>query len=133
MDETSKGVFEISEKRRRLLELRLRKEAKEALEVALIPRGENLENAYPLSFAQQRIWFLDRLDPDSALYNIPISLRLVGSLNIIALEQSLNEIVSRHEVLRTEITIQDGQPVQTISPAQDISLSVVDLSQLPSS
>jgi hypothetical protein len=72
-----------------------------------IPRTENL----PLSFAQQRLWFLDQLVPNSAFYNISQALRLNGSLNLTALEQSLSEIVQRHESLRTTFVAVEGTTV----------------------
>lgn len=83
----------------------------------------------PLSFTQERLWFLDRLSPGSAAYNIPFALRLRGSLNISALERSIQEIVRRHEALRTTFTTQEGKPVQVISPPPtDWQLNVIDLS-----
>src|SRR5205814_1208734 len=85
----------------------------------------------PLSFAQQRLWFLDQLEPGSSAYNIPAAVRLNGQLNKTALEQSLNEIVRRHEALRTTIAEMDGKPVQIIAPALALTLPVVDLEQLP--
>ncbi|MEH2324932.1 MAG: amino acid adenylation domain-containing protein [Nostoc sp.] len=92
-----------------------------------ISRSENL----PLSFAQQRLWFLDQLIPNNPFYNIPVALHLTGSLNKAALEQSFNEIVRRHEALRTNFVIQSGQPVQLINPALTITLPIIDLRQLP--
>jgi hypothetical protein len=71
---------------------------------------------FPLSYAQQRLWLLDRLTPGSALYTIPASLRLTSMLDIPALRRSLNEIVRRHEALRTTFSIQDNQPIQVIAP-----------------
>ncbi|MCH8282830.1 MAG: hypothetical protein IIC96_19375, partial [Chloroflexi bacterium] len=85
---------------------------------------------FPTSFAQQRLWFLDQLEPGSAAYNVPLAIRLSGSLNMIALEQSLNEIVRRHETLRTTFSTVDGQPVQVISPASTFNIPVVDLRHL---
>ncbi|MBZ4423313.1 non-ribosomal peptide synthetase, partial [Myxococcus sp. RHSTA-1-4] len=82
----------------------------------------------PLSFAQQRLWFLDRLEPGSPFYNMPSVLWLDGALDVGALERSLTELVRRHEVLRT--TFADG-PVQVIHPPPHLSLPVVDLSSLP--
>ncbi len=92
-----------------------------------ISRSENL----PLSFAQQRLWFLDQLIPNNPFYNIPLALNLTGSLNQAALEQTFNEIVRRHEALRTTVVIQSGQPVQVINPTLTITLPIIDLRQLP--
>ena len=85
----------------------------------------------PLSFAQQRLWILDKLEPSSATYNLPSALRMEGLLNVAALEQSFNEIIRRHEVLRTTFAIIDGEPAQFTSPPVPIDLSFIDLSQLP--
>ena len=88
----------------------------------------------PLSFAQQRLWLIDRLTPGSPLYNMPMAVRLTGALNLDALERTLREIVRRHEVLRTSFVTIKGQPVQVIRPeahAEEIRLPLVDLSSLP--
>jgi len=86
----------------------------------------------PLSFGQQRLWFLERLEP-GPLYNIPISLRLQGKLQIPVLEQGLSEIARRHEVLRTNFRVQGEEPIQVINPAQPVPLPVEDLSKLTES
>ncbi|MFZ6028539.1 MAG: amino acid adenylation domain-containing protein [Chloroflexota bacterium] len=86
--------------------------------------------AMPLSFAQQRLWFLDQLEPNSPIYNLPGAVRLRGTLNVTTLEQSLNEIVRRHEDLRTIFTGKDGQAAQVILPELHLSLPVLDLSTL---
>lgn len=85
----------------------------------------------PLSFAQQRLWFIDQLDPGNPVYNFPVAVRLKGSLNLLALEQSLNEIVRRHEALRTTFSMVDGQPSQVIASRLIIDLPVVDLREIP--
>jgi amino acid adenylation domain-containing protein len=81
----------------------------------------------PLSFAQERLWFLDQLEPGRAVYNICRASRLSGNLHLTALEASLNEIVRRHEVLRSVIRVADGQQVQVAEPPYALKLSVVDL------
>ena len=85
------------------------------------------DGALPLSFAQQRLWFLDQLEPGSAAYNIPAAVRLKGSLDVKALERSLKEVVRRHEVLRTTFTVVQGQPVQVIGEGEGFGLSVLEL------
>jgi amino acid adenylation domain-containing protein len=85
----------------------------------------------PLSFAQQRLWFLNRLESGSSAYNVPTAICLTGLLNVAALEQSLNEIVHRHEALRTTFVMVDGQPAQVIAPVLRITLPVVDLQHVP--
>ena len=84
-------------------------------------------NPAPLSFAQERLWFLEQLEPGSPVYNLCRAYRLMGKLNIFALELSLNEIVRRHEVLRSAIRIADGQPLQVTEPPHELKLSVLDL------
>ncbi|HYR10458.1 MAG TPA: condensation domain-containing protein, partial [Longimicrobium sp.] len=84
----------------------------------------------PLSFAQERLWFLDRLEPDSPLYTIPVALRLAGPLDAAALERALGEVVRRHEALRTVFADRDGEAVQVIVPFTGFALPVDDLSGL---
>jgi amino acid adenylation domain-containing protein len=83
-----------------------------------------------LSFAQQRLWFLDQFEPESPLYNVPSAIRLGGELDSEALAQSLSEIARRHEVLRTSFPSVDGEPVQLISPPSPVSLPLIDLQAL---
>ena len=70
----------------------------------------------PLSFAQQRLWFIDKLSSGNTVYNIQVAVRLIGRLDHRALEKALNEIIRRHEVLRTSFSIRDGVPVQIVAP-----------------
>ncbi|NER30313.1 MAG: AMP-binding protein, partial [Symploca sp. SIO1C4] len=84
----------------------------------------------PLSYTQQRLWFLDQLEPNSALYNIPIALRLEGRLNQTALEQSLQEIIQRHEALRTNFITVNGKAIQIIHEETTWTISVTDLTHL---
>lgn len=84
-----------------------------------------------LSFAQQRLWFLAQLEAHSPLYNIPGTFHVQGQLNIGALEQSLNEVLRRHEVLRTAFKTVEGRPVPVISSVTSLFLPVIDLSELP--
>jgi acyl transferase domain-containing protein/alpha-ketoglutarate-dependent taurine dioxygenase len=91
------------------------------------PRDEHI----PLSFAQQRLWFIDQTEPGSSLYNLSTAVRLTGELNIAALNQSFNEIFRRHESLRTTFTTFQDRPVQSIAPALEINLDVADFSAHP--
>ncbi|MGE6764073.1 amino acid adenylation domain-containing protein, partial [Corallococcus interemptor] len=88
--------------------------------------------APPLSFAQQRLWFIDQLEPGSPLYNVPVAVRLQGTLQRGALVRALNEIVRRHESLRTTFELHEGQPVQRIHPYARLPLADVDLVGLAS-
>ncbi|HJX28383.1 MAG TPA: condensation domain-containing protein, partial [Thermoanaerobaculia bacterium] len=89
------------------------------------------EGPLPLSFAQQRLWFIDQLEPGSPLYNMPVALRVEGPLDTRLLALCLGEIVRRHEVLRTVLDGRSGEPVQVIRPAASFVLPVADLSRLP--
>jgi amino acid adenylation domain-containing protein len=95
----------------------------------LVPQPR--EGALPLSFAQQRLWFLDQLEPGSAAYNVPGAVRLTGALDVPVLERALAEIVRRHETLRTRFPAGDGEPSQVIDPAGPVSIPVQDLRDLP--
>ncbi|WP_293128194.1 non-ribosomal peptide synthetase [Microcoleus sp. bin38.metabat.b11b12b14.051] len=92
-----------------------------------IARDGNL----PLSFAQQRLWFLDELVPNNPFYNVPAALRVTGSLNFPALQQTFNEILRRHEALRTTLAVVAGEPVQRIADAFHLPIYVFDLRNLP--
>lgn len=89
------------------------------------------ESELPLSFSQQRLWFLEQLDPGNTAYHIPYAVRLTGALNIAALEQCLTEIVRRHEVLRTTFAMIQGQAVQVIHPAEPWVVDLTNLQELP--
>ena len=126
----SEGILKLSATKRALLEALLQEEGVDASPVQRIGRRPEAA-AIPLSFAQQRLWFLDQLEPDSALYNIPMAIRLTGRLNTTALEQSLNTIIQRHEALRTTFAASEGEPVQVITPTLKLALPLVDLRHLP--
>jgi len=103
-----------------------------AVEKLNVPEEEESEVfVFPASFAQQRLWFLDQLFPGNAFYNVSAAIRLTGSLNLAALEQTFNEIVRRHEALRTTFRMLEEQVVQVITPTLTIPLPVVDLQHLP--
>jgi amino acid adenylation domain-containing protein len=85
----------------------------------------------PLSFAQQRLWFLDQLEPNSSAYNMPGAVKLQGQLDLAVLEKTLSEVVRRHESLRTNFIVsQDGQPTQVINEPGDWRMNVIDLQQM---
>jgi len=87
--------------------------------------------SFPASFAQQRLWFLDQLSPGNQFYNVASSLRFTFPLNETALEKSLNEIIRRHEALRTTFASLDGSPVQIIAPELHLPLIIINLRNLP--
>jgi amino acid adenylation domain-containing protein len=86
---------------------------------------------FPLSFAQQRLWFFQQMYPQSPAYNMPVAIRLRGRLQVQHLQAAINELALRHEVLRTSIDLVDGQPAQIISQPSEIPLPLEDLSGLP--
>ena len=86
--------------------------------------------AFPTSFAQQRLWFLDQFEPGNPFYNLPAAVLLKGRLNVVVLELSFKEIVRRHEALRTTFATVDGQPVQVVGQKFNFGLQVLDLQQL---
>jgi amino acid adenylation domain-containing protein len=110
----------------------LSSEAQRALLAQLLLERADKPDSLPLSFAQQRLWFVDQLGTGSA-YNVPLALRLTGPLNVCALERSLTEILHRHEALRTTFMQNDGRLGQVVAPSVRFSLPVVDLSQVPAS
>lgn len=87
--------------------------------------------ASPLSWAQQRLWFLEQFHPGSALYNVPLAARLCGTVDVAALEEALRTVVRRHEVLRARFVVSDEAPVQTLLPEDAFRLRLVDLSAHP--
>ena len=110
---------------------RLESSGHKVLTLPRLPRGSPIEDKeLPLSCAQERLWFLERLEPGSSAYNRPTFFRLRGRLNVAALEQSLNEIARRHEILRSTFSSTDGQPFQRVSPHRALSLAVVNLESL---
>jgi len=93
-----------------------------------VSRGNPTESqTFPVSFAQQRLWVLAQLEPDNPFYNMFKAVRLNGRLDIDVLERSLNEIIRRHEILRTTFNVVEETPVQVITPQARLKLSVVDL------
>jgi amino acid adenylation domain-containing protein len=89
------------------------------------------EDPAPLSFSQERMWFIQRMYPENAAYNLPISIRFRGPLDLAVLGQSVNEMARRHENLRTTIRMVDDRPVQRIVPFTMIDLPLIDLIPLP--
>src|SRR5215467_12602087 len=106
-------------------------EEKRALLAARLRKAVVESQAIPLSFPQQRLWFLDQLEPNSPLYNMPNLLRLTGELNLEALQKSLDVIVRRHEVLRTRFVCPNESPQQVIDPGGTVKLERVDLTRFP--
>src|SRR5262245_11789934 len=132
-DSLTAKLASLSLAKRALLELRL-KEKNTVLPIEqTIPRRATYGCA-PVSFAQQRLWFLQQLEPGSFAYNQPNAIRLKGALDVEAVRRALNVIVDRHEVLRTTfIPADNGVPVQRIGESPLVELTLLDLSGCPDS
>ena len=106
---------------------------KRALLADLVRKKAARPSIFPASFAQQRLWFLDQLEPNSPFYNIAAGVRLVGRLDAGLLERGLGEIVRRHEALRTTFAAGPEGPVQVVAPTLELPLEIINLSSLPKS
>src|SRR5690242_5188816 len=127
MADESRRITDLSAGKLRRLMSRLAERQGTAEAIPRAPRG----GALPLSFAQERLWFLDRLGAGGAAYHVPASVRLRGPLDALALERTLGALVARHEALRTAFSEADGRPVQTVLAGVDLPLPRVDLEALP--
>ncbi|MEN9519381.1 MAG: NcpA, partial [Cyanobacteriota bacterium] len=114
------------------LSQQIKKQQREGMESTIPPlQVVERDEKIPLSFAQQRLWFLDQLEPESGVYNISAAIRIEGQLNQEVLAQSFSEIIRRHEVLRTNFVKQDEEAVQIIHPPSDWQMNITDLQALP--
>jgi len=125
MSDVAARVAKLSPEKLELLMRRLNQKRGDVSRTKITP--QNRSNSLPLSFAQARLWFLNQLEPSSLTYNLPTAVSLKGLLIVPAIERSINEIQRRHEALRTTFVVEDGQPVQVISPPVSWPLPVVDL------
>src|SRR6476660_7782063 len=132
MTDIAKQITELSVEKRQLLERYLKTAGLNLTRAVILPQPRDT-NRFPLSFAQQRLWFLDQLEPNTAVYNIPDSHFFDGPIDLDALERSLSELIRRHEVLRTTFQSINGEPMQVIAESQPQQLEVTDLSTLPES
>lgn len=130
MSGQTRRISDLSEAKLNLLAERLAKQGRAVHPQDAIPLASRTGPHLPTSFAQDRMWFFNQLDPLSPAFNIPFAVRLTGPLNVPALEQSLNELVRRHEALRTSFQSEDGKAVQVIAERIDLPLEVVDLRSL---
>ena len=129
MKTISERIAELSPEKRELFTLMLGKTEPDQ-SGRTVTAGRRGSGALPLSFAQQRLWFLDQLEPGTAFYNLPAAVRLRGVLDLSALARSFAELVRRHETLRTTFRVVDEQPEQVVSPTLAPGLPVFDLSHL---
>jgi len=132
MKDLSDRISNLSpEKRAALQEMLLRKKNGKTVFQSIPRRSE--QNFVPLSFAQERMWILNQLEPDNAFYNLSWALRISGFLDISALEKSFNAIRRRHEILRTTFSTKNEMPVQTIAPPSALPLPVIPLEDMQES
>ncbi len=103
---------------------------KRALLASRLKRAASQPRQTPLSFAQQRLWFLDQLEPNSPLYNIGAVAKVTGTIDHPSLQRSLEMIIDRHETLRTRFRCPDGTPLQIIDPTSAFQLGAADLSSV---
>lgn len=129
MSDASKRIANLSSEQLELLMLQLSKKRAGATQTSIMPREKDSQ-VIPLSFAQQRLWFLDQLTPENPGYNVPCALHLSGLLHVSMLERSLNEIVRRHEVLRTTFIAHEGHPRQIIASSIHLPFPIIDLTGL---
>ncbi|HKG23470.1 MAG TPA: amino acid adenylation domain-containing protein [Blastocatellia bacterium] len=132
MSDIDKSIEELSPKKRELFELLLKesKSKKSASQSEHISRRPD-QTVYPLSFAQQRLWFIDLIEPGTPAYNMPFSWRFTGRLDLPALERALSEIERRQEILRARFPSVGGRPVQVISEHGPRRIPVINLKTLP--
>lgn len=131
MSEIEKRLANLPMEKRKLLAERLYAKRRSGQTVGTIPHRGNAD-ALPLSFAQERLWFLNQLEPHNEAYTIAQILYLAGTLDTKALEASLSDIVRRHEILRTSLPVINGEAKQRVSSPGPVNLSFVDLSGLES-
>lgn len=132
MSDLAERITALSPQQRALFEARLRKQGLRAPEAQTIPRVERVaSNLYPPSIDQERLWFIEQLQPGNTAYNIFTASRLRGPLDVGAMGRAANELLRRHEVLRTTFRVVEGQPMQYVAPTLELSLAPVDLELLP--
>lgn len=124
--------MQLSESKRALLNTYLRSAVSQENKPTTIPRRPT-ETSAPLSYGQEQLWLLDQMAPGRLVYNESYTLRIRGALDAMALEWSLNEVVRRHEILRTTFTTVNGRPIQVIAPEPRVPLRLEDLTTLPPS
>jgi hypothetical protein len=134
MSDLQDRISGLSPEKRRLLEKRMQERGLEfpnsGQPVPLTPRGDHA-GPLPLSYGQQRLWFLQQLFPENLAYNNVRTLRIRGTLDRAALRQTFDELLARHEVLRTTYGTESGRPVQIVHAPASFPLKEVDLRTLP--
>ncbi len=130
MERLSERIAKLPPEKRALLELKLRQLKSAGSAAPQIERRAPGDSA-PLSFAQERIWFLDQLEPENSFYNLHTCVSLEGKLDPEALRRAIESVVSRHETLRTVYAASDGEPLQIVRSGEAFSLPILDLGDIP--
>ncbi|MCA1568672.1 MAG: amino acid adenylation domain-containing protein [Acidobacteria bacterium] len=130
MNDLAERLRDLTPAQRQLLKQQLRQKNSKSLKAHVIPAREE-HRALPLSLDQERLWFIDQIEPNSIAYNLCSAFRLTGQLDLPALERSVDELLRRHEALRTTFAASDGVPQQVIAPSAKFSLEQADLSETP--
>jgi len=130
MSDLIERIAALSPQKRELLLQRLNQKKENVSLEKILPQSRK-SNTFPLSFAQQRLWFFEQLTPGNFTYHSLAGVRLTGTLDARSLDRSLNELVKRHEVLRTAFKTINGQPVQAIASNLELKILEIDLRSLP--
>src|SRR6185436_17196210 len=128
--DTTPRAERLSPSKRALLERMLKGKLSGEAPTPAIPRRPRAQES-PLSFAQQRLWFIHQIDPSSPAYNVPNALRLRGALDRSVMQRCVEEVLRRHESLRTRFETRGGAPLQVIEPEARVEHPVIDLTHLP--
>jgi amino acid adenylation domain-containing protein len=133
MDALADRISNLSPEKREVLAQLMREQGRTAAPHSHPARRADASAPAPLSYAQERLWFLHQLEPGMPHYNLPATIRLTGALDVSALERTVNEVVRRHQILRTTFRNVDGEPAQFIQPPAPSALNVLDLRTSPPS
>ncbi|HXQ73774.1 MAG TPA: amino acid adenylation domain-containing protein [Pyrinomonadaceae bacterium] len=132
MTDIATRIAALSPEQRALFEASLKAKGLRAPQVDRIPRRPREDvNLFPTSIDQERLWFIEQLQPGNAAYNIFSASRIKGRLDVALMERVVNELIARHEVVRTTFTVVDDQPMQVIHPKLEVTLTPVDLQSVP--
>src|SRR5580704_13594554 len=135
MKELSERLSSLTPEQKALFDSRLKKRGftapkKQSSRTATIPRRKR-ENHCVLSFDQERLWIIDQMEPGNPAYNIYSASRLLGPLDPAVMERAVNELIKRHEILRTTFSLVEGEPVMVIHPAHELKVAFLDISSAP--
>ena len=130
MSDLQQKLKQLSPEKRALLLKKLQLKEKIKKQTLVIPKRANVDEL-PMSEAQKRLWFLQQLEPNSPFYNIPAAIQMKGKIVVHVLQQAINKVVERHEILRASYSVSQNQPVQNICSMLDVSIGIIDISEHP--